>query len=132
MGNDFPATRRRVLEVLDPEQNRRFLDHYLDVPFDLSKVLFIAPRTPRHIPSPLLDRMEVIQLPGYTEDEKLGIARVLVPQAAERARPDERRVPIHDGAPTGDPRLHPRGRRAEPRAPDRRGLPQSGDADREG
>jgi ATP-dependent Lon protease len=83
MGADFrgdPAS--AMLEVLDPEQNRTFRDHYLDLPFDLSKVLFLCTANQLDtIPAPLLDRVDVIQLSGYTEDEKVAIARrYLVPK----------------------------------------------------
>jgi ATP-dependent Lon protease len=101
MGADFrgdPAS--AMLEVLDPEQNRTFRDHYLDLPFDLSKVLFICTaNTTDTVPGALLDRMDVISLSGYTEDEKLGIAkRYLVPKQIEAHGLTLERVTIADKA----------------------------------
>ena len=101
MGNDYrgdPSS--AMLEVLDPEQHSSFRDHYLDLPFDLSKVLFICTaNTTDTIPSPLLDRMDVIHLSGYTEDEKFGIARkYLIPKQLRAHGLTTRRVAIHDKA----------------------------------
>ncbi|WP_295542051.1 endopeptidase La [uncultured Thiohalocapsa sp.] len=85
-----------LLEVLDPEQNRDFLDHYLDLRFDLSKVLFVCTANQTDtIPGPLLDRMEVIQLAGYIADEKLAIAKkYLLPRQLERAGLEKHTVKI--------------------------------------
>jgi ATP-dependent Lon protease len=99
MGSDWrgdPAS--AMLEVLDPEQNRTFRDHYLDLPYDLSKVLFICTaNTLDTIPGPLLDRMDVIQLSGYTEEEKLGIAkRYLLPKQLELHGLSKRQLKLPD------------------------------------
>jgi ATP-dependent Lon protease len=101
MGADYrgdPAS--AMLEVLDPEQNRTFRDHYLDLPVDLSKVIFVTTaNTLDTIPGPLRDRMEVIQLAGYTEDEKLEIAkRYLVPRQIERNGLRRSQIAFTDGA----------------------------------
>jgi ATP-dependent Lon protease len=102
LGRDFrgdPAA--ALMEVLDPEQNAHFRDHYLDVPFDLSKVLFIATANWMDpIPEPLRDRMEILELLGYTEEEKIHIARrFLIPrQAAEHGIKLEEQIEFTDEA----------------------------------
>ena len=101
LGADFrgdPAS--ALLEVLDPEQNHAFLDHYLDVPFDLSQSIFIATANSLDtIPAPLLDRMEVIQLPGYSDEDKVRIARKhLLRRQLKSNGLGRRRVEISDEA----------------------------------
>lgn len=100
MQTDFrgdPAS--ALLEVLDPEQNNTFEDHYVELPYDLSQVMFVATSNSYNIPAPLLDRMEVISLSGYTEDEKVHIAeRHLIPKQMEANGVTDKEVRITEDA----------------------------------
>jgi ATP-dependent Lon protease len=98
-----------LLEVLDPEQNNSFNDHYLEVDYDLSDVMFVATSNSMNIPGPLLDRMEVIRLSGYTEDEKLNIAKNhLVSKQIERNGLKKNEIVIEDSAIIGVIRYYTR------------------------
>ncbi len=100
LGSDFrgdPAS--ALLEVLDPEQNNKFADHYAEVDYDLSDVMFIATSNSLNIPTPLLDRMEIIRLSGYTEDEKINIAmQYLVPKQIKRNGVKEGELVVEESA----------------------------------
>ncbi|SNR72416.1 ATP-dependent proteinase. Serine peptidase. MEROPS family S16 [Methylobacillus rhizosphaerae] len=100
MGQDFrgdPSS--ALLEVLDPEQNHTFVDHYVEVEYDLSDVMFVATANSLNIPGPLLDRMEVIRLAGYTEDEKVNIAmRYLLPKQLKTQGLKENEISVSEAA----------------------------------
>ena len=136
IGHDFrgdPAA--ALLEVLDPEQNNTFADHYLEIPYDLSNVMFVATANIADpIPAPLRDRMEILEIPGYTRREKLAIARRhLIPKQLEEHGITKEQLDITDKARRpGHRLLHARGRRPHARAPDREHHPRRGREDRRG
>lgn len=100
LGNDYrgdPSS--ALLEVLDPEQNSSFNDHYLEVDYDLSDVMFVTTANSLDMPRPLLDRMEIIRLSGYTEDEKIQIAeRHLIPKIFKEMAIKENELKIEEDA----------------------------------
>ena len=135
LGQDFrgdPAS--ALLEVLDPEQNSRFQDHYLEIDYDLSDVMFVTTANTMDMPQPLLDRMEIIRLEGYTEDEKVEIAkRHLIPKQIEsHGLKDGELTFTEEGLRAPDPPLHARGGRAHARARDRQGRAQGAAPDPRG
>ena len=127
MGMDFrgdPSS--ALLEVLDPEQNSTFMDHYLEVEYDLSDVMFVTTANTLNIPPPLMDRMEIIRIAGYTEDEKVEIARRhLLPKIDQNHGLKKGEFEIDDDALRHDhPPLHAGGGRAQSRARARHAVAQ--------